>query len=919
MAKTLRVHSLAKQLGVSSKQVIEKCHAEGIELKNHMAAISVGLAESIQEWFSVGEDVTTIEVAEKVDLSKVRKPTRRKTKTQTEVMGSTTAVAEPEPEAPLAPVPSESPEETVTEQESVPSELVAPVEVQTATPEGEVAEVLVAPAATEAPPAESKRLQPAASTQVESEVETEEPPTPPEQMKIPVVKPPQPPEVITPAGPQVVPAPAELKGPRVVRIEAPDQVRAPRPRTTPAARTTATESTSAPSAAPRHGRGRRPSAEDREGAARSRSPRRYGHVDEVGEREKEWRDQDLIERRERLAAATGHGLRERRAAERRRQAVEAASSSPVARKATVEITTPIMLKDFCSALGSPFALVSRKLVEHTDKLWTINQVIDAEIAELLAMDLGVLVKIAKQKTAFEKLCDEFAQRECQNLQPRPPVVAMLGHVDHGKTSLLDAIRAADVAGGESGGITQHIGAYRLERDGWKVTFLDTPGHEAFTAMRARGANLTDVVVLVVAADDGVMPQTVEAINHAKAAGVQIVVALNKIDLLNVDLNRIYAQLAEHELAPTEWGGETDVIKTSAQTGEGIEDLLAHLSTLSDLLDLKADPQVPVEGTVIEAQMREGHGVVTQVLVRNGTLRTGQIIVCGGGVGRVRLLRDDRNRRVKEALPGWPVEVVGLDVLPEAGDRLFQVNDLKLAKDIAEEIRQKRRTASLESARKPLTLEQLLAGDHEGQIPELNVIVKADVQGSVDVLKKSLSEFPTEKAHLRILHAAVGAISEADVNLARASNAIVIGFHVVAEDHARQLADQLGVELRPYRVIYEILDDMNKALAGLLEPIEKEEVRGAVEVRQVFHVSRVGTVAGCSVSNGIVARKHRLRVVRDGRVITEGRAVQSLKRFKDDVREVRAGFECGIKLEGFDDVKPGDVIEAYEVVEIAQEL
>ena len=638
-------------------------------------------------------------------------------------------------------------------------------------------------------------------------------------------------------------------------------------------------------------------------------------VDVSTERLKEWRDQDLIERKERLASATGHGVKARRSAERQRRTGRAA---PVARRTEVEIIVPITLKDFCAAVGTPFNVVFARIVEHTGQFHRITDSIEGDLAELIAMDLGVALSFKRELTPAEKLKAEFDSREREHLEPRPPVVAMLGHVDHGKTSLLDAIRKTDVVAGEAGGITQHIGAYQVRRQGWNVTFLDTPGHEAFTAMRARGANMTDVVVLVVAADDGVMPQTVEAINHAKAAGVQIVVALNKIDLPGVDVNKVYAQLAEHELAPAEWGGETDVVKTSATTGEGIDELLTHLSTLSELMGLTADPTVPAQGTVIEAQIREDRGVVAQVLVQEGTLKLGQVVVCGPGAGRVRMLLDHRGEPTKQAGPGAPVEVVGLDGLPEAGERLYAVAALPEAKRISEETKAQRREASLSEIRKPQTLEELLSSG-EGEIPELNVIVKADVQGSVDVLRASLGGFPSEKARLRILHAGVGAISEADVELARASRAILIGFHVVADDRARQLADQCGVEIRLYRVIYDVHDDLHKALEGLLEPEHQEEARGRVEVRQVFNVSRVGRIAGCYVTEGVVGRNHRVRLIRDGRVVAEGNAIGSLKRFKDDAREVRAGLECGIKIEAYDDVKPGDVIEAYEIVEVAQTL
>ncbi len=584
------------------------------------------------------------------------------------------------------------------------------------------------------------------------------------------------------------------------------------------------------------------------------------------------------------------------------------------------MTVPIAMKDFCAAVGTPFTVVSRKLTEHTGQLWTINQSLNGEMVELLALELGLAVTLQRARTGYERLQDEFTEREHGHLQPRPPVVAMLGHVDHGKTSLLDAIRKARVAEGEAGGITQHIGAYRIDRGDWHVTFVDTPGHQAFTAMRARGADLTDVVVLVVAADDGVMPQTIEAMNHARAAGVPIVVALNKMDLPGVDLNRLYAQLAEHDLTPTEWGGTTDVIKTSAVTGQGIDDLIAHLSTLSELLELKADSSVPARATVIEAQMREGQGVVAQVLVREGTLRPGQFTVCGPGAGRVRSLLNDLGQSVKEALPGTPVEVTGLDAMPVAGDMLYQVESLSRAKDIAQEVKQQRRTDALQSASapKPRTLEALVRGV-ESEVVELPLIIRADVQGSVEVLRSAIESLPTDKGRTQLLQVAVGTITEADVHLAKASGALIMGFHVVAEERARQLAEQLGVEIRLYRVIYEMLDDLRKALSGLLEPEMHEEQRGVAEVRQVFHVTRVGTIAGCYVTDGVVQRNHKVRLVRDGRIIVEKASIDSLKRFKDDAKEVRAGMECGVKLESFDDVKPGDILQSFELIEVPQEI
>jgi translation initiation factor IF-2 len=729
----------------------------------------------------------------------------------------------------------------------------------------------------------------------------------------------------------VVPAPAELKGPRVVRIEAPEQDQRSRPRPGGMDRGPRPMGPGGPrlpigpeapgSDRPGAGGFRKPPGKKGDEAvpARSRSPRRHGDASEVSERMKEWRDRDVQERRERLASASGHGLKAWRSAEQRRSKSHSGPST-APRKGEVEIVTPILVKDFCNAVGITFAVISKKLME-SGKLLRISDMVDLETAETIALELGITLKVVAAKSPLEKLQHRHENLERVNLQPRPPVVAMLGHVDHGKTSLLDAIRQANVASGEAGGITQHIGAYRVDRGDWHVTFIDTPGHEAFTSMRARGAHLTDVVVLVVAADDGVMPQTIEAMNHAKAAGVQIVVALNKIDLPGVDLNKIYGQLAEHDLTPSEWGGTTDVIKTSATKKTGVDELLAHLSTLSELLDLKADPSIDARATVIEARMKEGRGVVAQVLVREGTLKPGQVIVCGPAAGKVRALIDDRGRPVREAGPGTPVEVLGLDELPSTGDTLFQADDLTEAKEIAEDIRRTRREEALSAltVRKARGLEDLLKTAGADEIPELSIILKVDVEGSVEAIQGQLKGIPAEKAKLRILHCAVGAISEADVALAQASGAIVFGFNVVPESGAERLADQVGVQIRQYRVIYEMIDDVRKAMEGLLEPERREESRGKAEVREVFNITRVGTIAGCIVKDGLIQRSCKVRLVRDGRVILEGNGLDSLKRFKDDAKEVRAGLECGIKIAGFDDVKPGDVIEAYEVVEVAQKL
>ncbi len=963
----LKVHQLAKELNVNSKDIIEKCKAEGIDaITTHLSPVSVGLAESIREWFSGHADITSVEQAARPAVK--RKPPVKKPSTEgdsaaahassdaaahgeadsadaaaiapDETTSATPAeethriAAEHAAEAPLSPA-SPAAEDAVAASVAMPSKAAHEAVAVAQAPIGPVESGLPASAALgEKLPAPAVVVGVPPATDQSAEVRPLEKEKRPAAVRADI-PPPPPAEPVRPAGPQLVPKPAELKGPRVVRIEAPDVLPKPRPRMPseggmgprpggpprpgmpPRVGGPARPLGDATTTPARKGRGtgRR---EEEEAARNARSPRRHGNAEVVDQRLREWREQDILERKERLASATGQGLRNRSVAEKRRQTTHG-PAGPVERKSEIEVVAPISVKDFCSAIGVGFGVLSKKLIEHTGKLWQINQVLDAETAELIAMEAGVQVKIVKAKTAYERLRDEFDQRERKNLQPRPPVVAMLGHVDHGKTSLLDAIRTTNVAAGEAGGITQHIGAYRIDRNNWHVTFLDTPGHQAFTAMRARGANLTDVVVLVVAADDGVMPQTAEAINHAKAAGVTIVVALNKIDMPGVDVNKVFGQLTEHGLTPAEWGGTIDVIRTSATKKTGIDELVAHLSTLSDLLDLKADPSVPAMGMVIEAHMREGEGVVAMMLVREGTLKVGQFVVCGPASGRIRTLKDDRGQRLTSAKPGTPVEVIGLDVLPSAGDRLYQVDDLTTAKDIASEVQDERRQEKLHTAAKPTTLEALLKAGSDADIPELNVIVKADVQGSIDVLKKTLGDFPASKARLRVLHSAVGAITEADVALAQASKAIIIGFHVVPEERARQMADASGVEIRSYRVIYEMIDDLEKALAGLLEPDRKEENRGAVLVKQVYNITRLGTVAGCEVKDGIVARSHYIRIVRDGRVVHTKLEIGSLKRFKDDAREVRAGLECGIKLVGYDDLKPGDILQAYEVIEIAQKL
>ncbi|HCD32481.1 MAG TPA: translation initiation factor IF-2, partial [Phycisphaerales bacterium] len=500
------------------------------------------------------------------------------------------------------------------------------------------------------------------------------------------------------------------------------------------------------------------------------------------------------------------------------------------------------------------------------------------------------------------------------------------HVDHGKTSLLDKIRKADVAAHEDGGITQHVGAYRVtiegsEGDKKTVVFLDTPGHEAFTSMRARGANITDIVVLVVAADDGVMPQTIESINHAKAAGVPVVVALNKCDVpsaTDANIQKIYGQLAEHGLNPADWGGETEIIKTSAETGEGVKDLLEVLDYQAELRELQADFGGLARGMVIETEMQEGRGPVARVLVQQGTMKVGDFIVIGRAFGRVRDMTDERGRVIKEAGPSTPLELSGIDMVPDAGEHFYTTKTLQRAENVAKQYRDKERQRQLASQTK-VTLDNFAETIKAGETNYLRVVLKADVQGSIDVLNKTLSEVGNDEVAVKVIHSAVGGVTESDVLLADASDAIVVGFHVVANAVVRDIADHRKVEIRNYRVIYDLVDDIKSALEGMLAPEVKEEQLGVAEVKQVFKISKVGNIAGCLVNEGVINAKSKIRVVRDDIVVTDNRNIEALRRLKDEAKEVRIGTECGIRIKGFDDLKPGDLLVCFKSVEIARKL
>ena len=578
----------------------------------------------------------------------------------------------------------------------------------------------------------------------------------------------------------------------------------------------------------------------------------------------------------------------------------------------IVIPEVLTIKELADKMKVVPSVIVKKLFMQ-GKIVTVNQEIDYDTAEEIAMEFDVLCEKEEVVDVIEELLKEDEEDESLMVK-RPPVVCVMGHVDHGKTSLLDAIRHSNVTDREAGGITQHIGAYVVEINGEKITFLDTPGHEAFTAMRMRGASSTDIAILVVAADDGVMPQTVEAINHAKAAGVEIIVAINKIDKPGANVERVKQELTEYELIPEDWGGSTVFVPVSAHTKEGIPELLEMILLTAEVMELKANPNRAARGLVIEAELDKGKGSVATVLVQKGTLRVGDAIAAGSAHGRVRAMMDDRGRRVKEAGPSQPVEILGLNDVPNAGEVFVGCESEKEARNFADTFIAQNKVKLLEETKSKMSLDDLFNQIKEGNLKELNIVVKADVQGSVEALKQSLLKLSNDEVVVKIIHGGVGAINESDVILASASNAIIIGFNVRPDATAKDIAEREGVDLRLYRVIYNAIEDVETAMKGMLDPVFEEKVLGHAEVRQTFKASGVGTIAGAYIQDGIFERNCSTRLIRDGVVIFDG-PLASLKRFKDDVKEVRAGYECGFVFENYNDIKEGDQVEAYKMVEI----
>ena len=577
----------------------------------------------------------------------------------------------------------------------------------------------------------------------------------------------------------------------------------------------------------------------------------------------------------------------------------------------VVTTKDIPLKVLSEKLGVSAVEITKRLFKE-GIMKGINDSIDYDSALMIAMDMGIDLEYKPEKTAEEVLMDTVVAEDESKLVPRAPVVTVMGHVDHGKTSLLDKIRATSVTAGEAGGITQSIGAYTVTAKGKQITFIDTPGHAAFTAMRARGAQVTDVVILVVAADDGIMPQTVEAINHAKAANVPIIVAMNKMDKYEINPDRVKQELMQYELVPEEWGGDTMVIPISAKTGMGIDELLESVNLVAEMQELKANPDRQAKGTIIEAKLDKGKGPVASIIVQTGTLKTGDNILSGTTMGRVRAMFDDKGRAVKSAGPSMAVSILGLEDVPNAGDSIMAV-DQALMKQVQEE-RKNRERESMIKEQSRVSLDDIFAQVEEGKMKNLNLIVKGDVQGSVEAVKQSLEKLSNEEVRVKVIHAAAGAINEGDVMLADSANAIIIGFNVRPDTKAKKIAETSKVDVRSYRIIYELIDDMEAALKGMLAPKLKEVLTGKCEVRQTFNITGVGTIAGCYVTDGKIVRGGKLRIYREDIMICEG-GVKQLKRFKDDVKEVNYGYECGCAIEGFNEIRVGDIIECYVTEEI----
>ncbi|NJD90590.1 MAG: translation initiation factor IF-2 [Geobacter sp.] len=921
----IRVHELAQKMGIENKDLIVKLKAMGVQIANHMSAIDDEVVKKLQAPPTVTVTVRDVSQEEVRVSSTVIRRRPKVVEKQVEVAAEEPAKEEVKVEAApaAAAVPAEKP------QPEVKAEQPAVKQKETPAP--------VAKVKSEAPKAPETVPEPQRPTAnravILGRVELHEAPkqerAPERQPERSSDRPATRREVIPPArgehhqrsGERPQGGAPQAPGRDRPPFQRPGQGPSPRPGQGPSPRP-ADSGFARPSAPPS---GPLPGADDRKagrkgapakgapGSDASRAPKKGGAPEK---RKEGFRKDEGDDRRERVfepSSRPGKGKKKHQRVERVSEGKKTEITTPKAIKRIIKVSETITVGELAKRMGIKATDLIRALMK-MGFMATINHPLDMDTATLLANDFGYEI----ENVAVD--LDEILESEPdapETLEVRPPVVTIMGHVDHGKTSLLDAIREANVIAGEAGGITQHIGAYDVELNGRKITFLDTPGHEAFTAMRARGAKVTDIVVLVVAADDGVMPQTREAINHSKAAGVPIIVAINKIDKPDAKPDRVKQELTEHGLVSGDWGGDTTMVEVSAKKRLNLESLLEMILLQADVMELKANPDKAAKGTVVEGKLDKGRGPVATVLVQDGTLKLGDYCVVGVHSGRVRAMQNDRGEKVLEAGPSMPVELIGLSGVPDAGDIFVAMKDERQAKEIATLRQIKQREVELAKHTK-LSLEDLYIKIQAGEVKDLNVIVKGDVQGSVEAVGESLRKLSTAAVRLNVMHSAVGAVTETDVNLAAASNAIIIGFNVRPEVKAQNLAEKEGVDIRLYSIIYNAVEDVKKAMEGLLSPIFKEKYLGRAEIREVFSVPKVGTVAGCYIQDGKVVRNAQVRLTRDNIVIYTGK-MSSLRRFKDDVKEVATGYECGIGLENYNDLKVGDMIEAFEMEKIAATL
>lgn len=912
MAK-VRVYELARELNMESKALVEKLIAGGIAIKNYMSTLDESEAARAR-------DIATGTVSEVVEEKRI-KPTvirrrRKKVRVQPEEPSTPPAeeeeaakepAAEAQVEAEGAAMPEPEAEEEKKAEEEAEHEL-AEEEAEEAEPEPEK-EIEEIPE--EARPEEGI-VEKAAEAVVPDETVEEEKP----EKEVPEAKPkakakPRKSKKKPSEAPAKIIKPAE-EGPlrEIVQKKAEQKVEKTRKAAEPSA-PPAPQGAISPEMVPP------PPPVDEEGKpVRKKKDKKKGGKKEQAKKEGvRSRKLEVFERADLYDGRPGRKGKKggKKAKESGRQFKHTEITVPKAIKRRIRVPDQVTVGELAKAMGVKAAEVIRYLMKQ-GIVANINQFLDFDTAALVAEEFEYELELAAVEV--ESIIGKVEDKP-EDLQPRPPVVTIMGHVDHGKTSLLDYIRKSNIIEGESGGITQHIGAYYVTTPSGDVVFLDTPGHEAFTAMRARGAKVTDIIVLVVAADDGVMPQTKEAINHARAAEIPIIVAINKMDKTGADPDRVKRELAELGLVPEDWSGETLYAQLSAKTGEGVDELMELLSLQSEILELKANPNRPARGTIIEARLDKSRGSVATVLIKTGTLHQGDYFVCGENYGRVRAMMNHRGRRMDIAGPATPVEIYGISGVPMAGDEFIAVQDEKTAKQVAE-YRQGLVRAEGGEKRGIVSLDDLFERIKEGEVKELNIILKADVQGSIEAIADSLTKLSTEEVKLKIIHSSTGAITETDIMLASASGAIIIGFNVRANPRVREVAEREKVDIRHYDVIYNLIKDIRRAMVGLLEPEYREHVIGRVDIKETFHVPKVGTIAGCQVADGHVVRNARARLLRDDVVVFDGK-INSLKRFKEDVKEVQTGYECGIGLENFQDLKPGDVFEVYEMEEVEPEL